>query len=189
MIVSVEGFKGVGKTTLIAGLKAEFPHFLCTTGEQKLQCLKMNPLKEGDAESNFYFTRRILVAYFSDIWERRTPGQTIIFDRGPEELEYFTLHYPRQLGCDWNVEKNLNRELDVLRRMKSDLIVFLDVEEEVLSQRRRSAAKKRSGDAGTDLLNSKHMRSFFERLPCVRFLDTSSLNPCAVVDAVKIWIR
>ncbi|MGQ0438397.1 ATP-binding protein, partial [Bacillus sp. B-TM1] len=35
----------------------------------------------------------------------------VIFDRGPEDIEFFTLFYPTIIGEEWDIETELRDEL------------------------------------------------------------------------------
>ena len=51
----------------------------------------------------------------------------VIFDRGPEDIEFFTLFYPTIIGEEWDIETELKDELYKLRACRSDVIFYLDV--------------------------------------------------------------
>jgi predicted ATPase len=45
----------------------------------------------------------------------KLPEGRVIFDRGPEDVEFYTLYLPKAIGQDWNVEEQLKDELQELR--------------------------------------------------------------------------
>ncbi|WP_240793439.1 AAA family ATPase [Psychrobacillus vulpis] len=63
------------------------------------------------------------------------PDSKIIFDRGPEDIEFYTLHFPKANGFAWNIEDQLKKELQELRQYRSDMILYLDANEETLQKR------------------------------------------------------
>lgn len=67
---------------------------------------------------------------------RHFPDGHIILDRGPEDLEFYTLHYPQVHGHDWDIEFRLKAELEALRRCRSDLILYLRAPDYLLRERR-----------------------------------------------------
>ncbi|WP_411333391.1 hypothetical protein ACK1LH_13685 [Metabacillus indicus] len=66
------------------------------------------------------------------------PDGKAIFDRGPEDIEFYTLHFPLVNGYDWDVESDLQHELQELRRCRSDYILYLDANEKTLCRRKQS---------------------------------------------------
>lgn len=60
----------------------------------------------------------------------------MIFDRGPEDIEFYTLFYPMVIGKEWDIENELKDELYKLRECRSDAIFYLDVSESNLYDRK-----------------------------------------------------
>ena len=53
-------------------------------------------------------------------------------DFGAEEIEFYTLNYPKSIGEDWEVENALNKELTEVRSCMPNRILFLDASDDVL---------------------------------------------------------
>ncbi len=70
-------------------------------------------------------------------------GRIVIFDRGPEEIEFYTLHFPKLIGMDWDIEKELKGELYKLRTCRSDAIFYLDVSKKKLQERKENDMSRR----------------------------------------------
>lgn len=49
-------------------------------------------------------------------------SSVMIFDRGPEDIEFYTLFYPKMIGKEWDIETELKDELYKLRECRSDAI-------------------------------------------------------------------
>ena len=52
-------------------------------------------------------------------------------DFGAEEIEFYTLNYPKTNGQDWEIENALQKELELVRRCMPTRILFLDASDEV----------------------------------------------------------
>ena len=55
-------------------------------------------------------------------------------DFGAEEIEFYTLNYPKTIGEDWEIENALKKELSDIRKCMPTRILFLDASDEVLRQ-------------------------------------------------------
>lgn len=112
-----------------------------------------------------------------------------IMDFGAEEIEFYTLNYPKSIGQDWDIENALKKELEQIRKCMPARILFLDASDEVLLRRKDN-----------DLTRS---RNFFEHylkylLPLKRdwfigrenvdVLNVDDLNTEEVGKKVKEWV-
>ena len=112
-----------------------------------------------------------------------------VMDFGAEEIEFYTLNYPRTIGQDWEVESMLHSELEAVRKCMPARILFLDASDEVLRKHRKS--------------DSTRSRTFFEHhmkylLPLKRqwfigkenvdvlYVDNLSIDE--VGEKVKKWV-
>ena len=55
-----------------------------------------------------------------------------IMDFGAEEIEFYTLNYPKTIGQEWEIENALHEELEQVRKCMPTRILFLDASNEVL---------------------------------------------------------
>ncbi|KFN02722.1 ATP-binding protein [Bacillus clarus] len=62
----------------------------------------------------------------------------VIFDRGPEDIEFYTIFYPKLIGEEWDMEIELQDELYKLRECRSNAIFYLDVSKENLCERKNN---------------------------------------------------
>ena len=53
-------------------------------------------------------------------------------DFGAEEIEFYTLNYPKTIGQEWEIENALHEELKQVRKCMPTRILFLDASNEVL---------------------------------------------------------
>ena len=109
-------------------------------------------------------------------------------DFGAEEIEFYTLHYPKAIGKDWPVEEALGDELKALKRCLPTRILFLDASEAYL-RRNKESDKSRSRNFFDfylqDLLPLK--RQWFLGQEQVDVLNVDGLTREEVGQQVKIW--
>lgn len=90
-------------------------------------------------------------------------------DFGAEEIEFYTLNYPKSIGADWEVENALKKELEEVRKCLPNRILFLDASDDVLREHKQN--------------DSTRSRNFFEHhltnmMPLKRkwFLDKDNVD-------------
>jgi len=135
-IVSIQGAMASGKTTLARALEEAYLglHVYYENPYPIVQKRKELGLdirtEDGFVENQRLFIRAELERF------HHFPDGHIILDRGPEDLEFYTLHYPRIHGHDWDMELRLKAELEALRTCRSDLIIYLQAPDHLLQTRR-----------------------------------------------------
>ncbi len=135
-IVSIQGGMASGKTTLARALEDAYPelHIYYENPYPIVQKRKELGL-DIRTEDGFVENQRLFIQAEIERFRRFPDGQ-IILDRGPEDLEFYTLHYPRIHGHDWDMESRLKMELEALRKCRSDQILYLQAPDHLLQERR-----------------------------------------------------
>ena len=57
---------------------------------------------------------------------------------GAEEIEFYTINYPKSIGVDWEIENALKKELSEVRECLPDRILFLDASDDVLRMHKQN---------------------------------------------------
>lgn len=135
-ILSIQGGMASGKTTLAQALEDAYPelHIYYENPYPIVQKRKELGL-DIRTEDGFVENQRLFIQAELERFHHFPDGH-IILDRGPEDLEFYTLHYPQVHGHDWDMEFRLKTELEALRRCRSDLILYLQAPEHLLRERR-----------------------------------------------------
>ncbi|QWG34612.1 ATP-binding protein [Bacillus mycoides] len=142
-IVSLQGPMASGKTTLAKrleqyGLSIIYENPYPIVEKRKELYLDMNS-KEGFITNQKMFIEAKIKEF------QNVKSSVIIFDRGPEDIEFYTLFYPKMIGKEWDIETELKDELYKLRECRSDAIFYLDVSKENLYDRKNNdRARNRS---------------------------------------------
>lgn len=61
-----------------------------------------------------------------------------IIDFGAEEIEFYTLNYPKTIGEEWEIDETLQKELEQFRKCMPTRILFMDASNEVLLKHREN---------------------------------------------------
>lgn len=135
-ILSIQGAMASGKTTLARALEDAYPelHVYYENPYPIVQKRKELGL-DIRTEDGFVENQRLFIQAELERF-RHFPDGHIILDRGPEDLEFYTLHYPRIHGHDWAMELRLKAELEALRTCRSDQILYLQALDHLLQERR-----------------------------------------------------
>ena len=135
-IISIQGAMASGKTTLVRALEATYPD-LHVYYENPYPIVQKRRELELDiqTEDGFVENQRLFIQAELDRF-RHFPEGVILLDRGPEDLEFYTLHYPQVHGHDWDIASRLQVELEALRSCRSDQILYLQAPTNLLQERR-----------------------------------------------------
>ncbi len=112
-------------------------------------------------------------------------------DFGAEEIEFYTLNYPKSGGLEWEIEairQALAPELAAVQACMPEHILFLDASESVL-RARKAGDTTRSREFFAYYLN--HLlplkREWFREKKNVTFLSTDGLTARQVGEKAKQW--
>lgn len=137
-IFSLSGSKAVGKTTLINGLRDTIPQLQIREGFRQTETGYSLDIEEEFYINQRWYIEREIEEYYS-FKKNEKPALLL---RGPEDVEFYTLHYPFTKGYKWNVEKNLHTELERLRKCRSDYIIYLDAPVDTIIGRKQNDITK-----------------------------------------------
>lgn len=109
------------------------------------------------------------------------PDRKVIFDRGPEDIEFYTLCFPIANGFDWDIEQLLKDELKELRMCRSDIIIYLDASEETLHKRKQNDLSRRRGSFEEYFKLYKFEKEWFKQFN-TKFVDVNNKKPEQLVE-------
>lgn len=190
MILSLQGCMAVGKTTAIRYLQENAPYINISyeintdiIAEINQRRLDKNKYEDYLEIQKLWINKEVLrynnVKNFS----------CSIMDFGAEEIEFYTLNYPKTIGQSWEIENALKKELEQIRKCLPTRILFLDASNEVLLKHKEN--------------DNTRSRNFFEHhlkylLPLKRkwfigkenvdVLNIDNLNIDEVGKKVKEWV-
>lgn len=133
MILSLQGCMAVGKTTAVRYIQEKAPYINISYEDntdiiEEIRCRNLDKNRYEDyLEIQKLWLRKDVLRY-----EKATKYPCSIMDFGAEEIEFYTLNYPKSIGEDWEVENALNKELTEVRSCMPNRILFLDASDDVL---------------------------------------------------------
>lgn len=153
-IISIQGGMAGGKTTLANALEENLTslHVFYENPYPIVQQRSENKL-DIYTETGFVENQKLFIQAEVERF-KNLPDGNILLDRGPEDIEFYTLHFPVVNGFNWSVEVLLETELRELRECRSDTILYLDATRESLIDRKNAdlTRKRNSFDHHLNLL-------------------------------------
>ena len=139
MILSLQGCMAVGKTTAIQYLREKAPYVNISyeTNTHIVEEVKRRKLDKNVYEDYLEIQRLWINNEFAR-YHKAKEFECSIMDFGAEEIEFYTLNYPKSIGQDWDIENALKKELEQVRKCMPARILFLDASDEVLLRRKEN---------------------------------------------------
>ncbi len=189
IILSLQGCMAVGKTTAVKYIQANVPYINISyeintdiVEEVKRRNLNKN-VYEDYLEIQKLWLKKEVVRY-----EKAKKYPCSIMDFGAEEIEFYTLNYPKSIGADWEVEQALKKELDEVRQCMPDRILFLDASDEVLRSHKQNDSTRSRNFFEHHLQNMMPLkRKWFLGRENVDLLMVDDLSAEEVGVKVKEW--
>lgn len=139
MILSLQGCMAVGKTTAIRYLQENAPYVNISyeintdvVEEVKRRKLDKNKYEDYLEIQKLWLNKEVVR------WEKAQKHPCSVMDFGAEEIEFYTLNYPKTIGQDWEIENALKKELDAVRKCMPTRILFLNATEETLRKHKEN---------------------------------------------------
>lgn len=134
-IISIQGASGVGKTSLLHRLHAEYPalRMLQEINDTAIIARTKRKLSVNE-ELDFIGNQKIFIHHTTERLKNQQDA-IILLDRGPEDIEFFSLYYPKINHWQLNVERELATEFKALRSYSSKWIIYLVASETELRKR------------------------------------------------------
>ena len=139
MILSLQGCMAVGKTTAVKYLQENAPYInisyetnIDIVEEVKRRQLNKNRFEDYIEIQKLWLNKEVVR------WNKAKDFSCSVMDFGTEEIEFYTLNYPKTIGEDWDVESALKKELEAVRKCMPTRILFLDASDETLRQHKNN---------------------------------------------------
>ena len=139
MILSLQGCMAVGKTTAVRYLQTHAPYINISyeTNSNIIEEVKHRSLDKNKYE-DYLEIQKLWLNNEVVRYKKAIEYSCSIMDFGAEEIEFYTLNYPKSIGVDWEVENSLKKELCEVRKCLPDRILFLDASDEVLRKHKQN---------------------------------------------------
>ena len=191
MILSLQGCMAAGKTTAVRYLQEHAPdiHISYEDTSDVIAEIKQRNLDKNKYE-DYLEIQRLWLRKEVQRWEKAKQYPITVMDFGAEEIEFYTLNYPKTIGMDWEVEQSLKPELDAVRACMPDRILFLNASEETLRRNKQNDSTRPRNFFDYYLQYFLPLKkAWFIGRPDVDVLDVENLSPEEVGQRVKVWVE
>ncbi len=185
-VISLQGLMASGKTTLAkrlerCGLSVIYENPYPIVEKRKQLNLDMNS-KEGFIMNQKMFMEAKIKEF------QNVKDSVVTFDRGPEDIEFFTLFYPTIIGEEWDIETELKDELYKLRECRSDAIVYLDGSESNLYNRKNNDRTRNRSTFEEQFKLVEIEKDWYKQFP-VTYVDTNTLTAEELEVYFMDWLK
>ncbi len=185
VIFALSGSKAVGKSTLINGLKKKIPGLITREGFRQTNTGLSLDIEEEYYENERWYFKREIEEYIIF----RSISNPVLLLRGPEDMEFYALHYPRIKKHNWDVEKNLAKELKAIRMCRSDYIIYLDASPETIMMRKVTDLTKARKNMDDWVLNwQPYIEAYIKGIPYTKIFDTDNADSEMILNMVSAWM-
>ncbi|HDR7793528.1 TPA: AAA family ATPase [Bacillus luti] len=185
-VISLQGPMASGKTTLAKSLEQ---HGLSVIYENPYQIVEKRKELNLDMNSKEGFIANQKMFIEAKIKEfQNVKGSVVIFDRGPEDIEFYTIFYPTTIGKEWDIETELRDELYKLRECRSDAIFYLDSSESNLYNRKNNDRTRNRSTFEEQFKLVETEKDWYKQFP-VTYVDTNRLSADALEVYFMKWLK
>ncbi|KXO02854.1 ATP-binding protein [Bacillus thuringiensis] len=185
-VISLQGPMASGKTTLAkrlerCGFSVIYENLYPIVEKRRVLNLDMNS-KEGFILNQKMFMEAKIKEF------QNVKDSVVIFDRGPEDIEFFTLFYPTIIGEEWDIETELRDELYKLRECRSDAIFYLDSSESNLYNRKNNDRTRNRSTFEEQFKLVETEKDWYKQFP-VTYVDTNRLTAEELEVYFMDWLK
>ena len=190
MILSLQGCMAVGKTTAVKYLQEHAPYVNISyeintdiVDEVKRRGLDKNKYEDYLEIQKLWLNKEVIR------YHKAKKFSCSIMDFGAEEIEFYTLNYPKTIGQDWEIENALHEELEAVRKCMPTRILFLDASNETLLHHKENDATRSRNFFDHHLKYLLPLkRAWFIGKENVDVLNVDNLTAEQVGEKVKEWV-
>lgn len=193
MILSLQGCMAVGKTTAARYLAQHCPQVQVSFEDNAAVIAQIKHRKlDKNRYEDYLEIQRLFLRNELRRWQMVKDCPCAVMDFGAEEIEFYTLNYPRSRGLDWDreaIRQALAPELAAVQVCMPQHILFLDASEETLRARKAGDATRDRGFFEYYLAHLLPLkREWFREKRNVTFLSTDGLTAAQAGERVQQWV-
>ena len=190
VVLSLQGCMATGKTTAVQYLQIQEPRISVSfeSNRHVIEEVKRRKLDKNQYE-DYLEIQKLWLKNEIARYEEAITHPVSIMDFGAEEIEFYTLNYPKSMEKNWEIANALKSELEAVRACMPARILFLDASEETLRAHKEADAM-RSREFFEYYL--KHMmplkKAWFRERKDTDWLCVDGLTAEEVGEQVKKWV-
>lgn len=192
-VLSIQGCMAAGKTTALRNVEKNLSdvHASYEWNDHIMDKLRQHNY-DTKTQEGFIGTQRIWIEKEVQRFEqaKATGASCVIMDFGAEEIEFFTLCWPKTLGLNWNIEELMKEELKNLRECMPHRILYLEASYEKLLTNKKSDLVRPRNYFDTYCKQLMPLKeAWFHAKTNVDYLDINEKNSDEVGEEVIQWVQ
>ena len=190
VVLSLQGCMAAGKTTAVQYLQIQEPRISVSfeSNRHVIEEVKRRKLDKNQYE-DYLEIQKLWLKNEIARYEEAITHPVSIMDFGAEEIEFYTLNYPKSMEKNWEIANALKSELEAVRACMPARILFLDASEETL-RAHKEADSTRSREFFEYYL--KHLmplkKAWFRERKDTDWFCVDGLTAEEVGEQVKKWV-
>lgn len=191
LILSLQGCMAVGKTSAVQYVQSNVPSVTVSyeTNTDIIEQVKSRQLNKNVFD-DYIEIQKLWIQKEISRWKQAQQSDCSLMDFGAEEIEFYTLNYPKTIGVDWDVEAKLHDTLEQLRKCMPNRILYLDADESTLI---RNKENDRTRSRTFFEYHLKYLlplkREWFSERKNVDLLRVDNLTKNEVGEQVRKWVE
>lgn len=143
VVLSLQGCMAAGKTTAVQYLQIQEPRISVSfeSNRHVIEEVKRRKLDKNQYE-DYLEIQKLWLKNEIARYEEAITHPVSIMDFGAEEIEFYTLNYPKSMEKNWEIANALKSELEAVRACMPARILFLDASEETLRAHKEADAMR-----------------------------------------------
>lgn len=185
-VISLQGPMASGKTTLAKRLEEKGYSVIYEDPYPIVEKRKELHLDINSKEGFITNQKMFMEAKIKEF--QNAKGSVVIFDRGPEDIEFYSLFYPKLIEKEWDIETELQDDLCKLREYRSDAIFYLDVSKENLYNRKNNDTERNRSTFEEQFKLVEIEKEWYKQFP-VTYVDTNRLSVDELEAYFMRWLK
>ncbi|MGT2666424.1 AAA family ATPase [Streptococcus rifensis] len=146
MLLGLQGGMAVGKTSIIQFIQDHSSTIRAVAEDNREVIEQLNRQQlDKTVYEDYLEIQRYWIAHEIERFRRLQDYPYHLIDWGAEEIAFYTLHYPKSIGKDWDIEQALAPELAALKACYPERVLYLDaMPETLLARKTGDVTRKRS---------------------------------------------
>lgn len=178
LIISLQGCMAVGKTTIARYIEKNNKNIVVNyeLNNNIIENIKERKLNKNNID-DYIEIQRMWIENEITRFEKTKDNKYSLMDFGAEEIEFYTLNYPKAMGFNWDVYPYLKKELENLQKCMPDKILFLDANNETLIKHKENDNSRSRNFFDCYLNNLLPLKkSWFKNKDNIEFIKIDDIN-------------
>lgn len=190
MVLALQGGMAAGKTTAAnwVAKHTQQVHVSLEDNSYALNALQGKKLNKQTLEG-YCEIQRIFIEQEIQRYHKALEYPNALLDLGAQEIEFYTLLYPKTIGKNWPIEQLLAQELAQLRKCCAQRTLFLQASVAALQAHKNADSQR---DRGFFAHSTAHLlplkEAWFKTQPNVTFLPTDGFTIPQLGQCTLDWV-